>query len=331
MSKSVTNLAASVRQRLLNLARTRNEDFGLLLTKYALERILYRISRSEYQSIFVLKGALLFEFWTDQRYRPTRDADFLSQGDSDPARFEEIFQKVCTIDVPNDGIVFDPKTVKAERIKENADYEGVRVNFMASLAQARIPIQIDIGFGDAVTPEAVKTKFPVMLNNPAPVLLAYPRETTVAEKFEAMVKLGIANSRMKDFHDLRSLAELFSFEGAMLSDAIRRTFERRKTPMPSTSAPMVFTAEFFDNEAKKGQWNAFVSKNKQYVAPMSLQEVVAVIERFVRPLVNVKGHEDLSRWTWPPGGPWSKETQRDGGERGERGREQSDRNETPSA
>lgn len=313
MTKSVTNVAASVRQRLLNLARARKEDFGLLLTKYALERMLYRISQSEHQAVFVLKGALLFELWTDQRYRPTRDADFLATGDSDPARFAEIFRELCTISVPDDGLVFDPKTVTAERIKEDADYEGVRVNFIGFLEKARIPMQMDIGFGDAITPDASETAFPVILDSAAPVLLTYPKETVVAEKFEAMVKLGIANSRMKDFHDVRALARLFAFEGQLLSEAIRRTFERRKTALPVTEPPTVFTAEFFNDDAKKNQWNAFVNKNRLYVAATSLQEVVADIERFVMPLVNaIAGGDDdhgddLRRWTWPARGPWSKQ------------------------
>jgi hypothetical protein len=304
LSKVITNIAASVRQRLLNLARTRNEDFGSLLTKYALERILYRISQSQYQAIFVLKGALLFELWTDQRYRPTRDADFLSNGENDPARFQAIFKEVCTISVPDDGLVFDPEPVTAQRIKEDADYEGVRINFLGFLERARIPMQIDIGFGDAVTPEAVETTFPVMLNGPAPVLLTYPKETVVAEKFEAMVKLGIANSRMKDFHDLRTLGDLFAFEGEVLSDAIKRTFERRKTAIPATAPPIAFTPEFFEDEAKKLQWSAFTTKNRIYVPAISLQEVVAAVERFVMPLIAPMGAEEQRRWSWPPGGPW---------------------------
>ena len=254
MTKNVTNLAASVRQRLANLARQRNEDFGLLLTKYALERLLFRISQSEYQKIFVLKGALLFELWTEQAHRPTRDADFLSNGDNDPSRFETIFKEICALTVDEDGLQFDQASVKAQRIKEDADYEGVRVTFLSYLERARIPMQIDIGFGDTITPAPVETSFPTILNGPAPLLLAYPKETVVAEKFEAMVKLGMANSRMKDFHDLRTLSELFPFDGELLAEAIVRTFERRKTPLPTIEAPpRAFTSEFFEDESKQRQ------------------------------------------------------------------------------
>ena len=304
LSKKVTNISASIRQRLLNLARTRNEDFGLLLTKYALERILYRISQSKYRTVFVLKGALLFELWTDQAHRPTRDADFLSQGENDPVRLEAAFKEVCTTSVADDGLVFDPESVTAQRIKEDADYEGVRVSFLGFLEKARIPIQIDIGFGDAITPHAVKSTFPAMLNGPAPVLLTYPKETVVAEKFEAMVKLGIANSRMKDFHDLRTLGDLFPFEGAVLSDAIKRTFERRKTALPTAERPIAFTHEFFEDEEKKRQWSAFIAKNKLYIAPISLEEVVAAIERFVMPMITPTNSEEQRRRSWAPRGPW---------------------------
>jgi len=241
------NLAASVRQRLANLARQRNEDFGLLLTKYALERLLFRISQSEYQKIFVLKGALLFELWTEQAHRPTRDADFLSNGDNDPSRFETIFKEICALTVDEDGLQFDPASVKAQRIKEDADYEGVRVTFLSYLERARIPMQIDIGFGDTITPPPVEISFPTILNGPAPLLLTYPKETVVAEKFEAMVKLGMANSRMKDLYDLRLLSQLFPFGGEVLAEAIVRTFERRKTAIPTNAAPpRAITAEFYE-------------------------------------------------------------------------------------
>lgn len=303
MSKPVTNVAASVRQRLLNLARESKQDFGLLLTKYALERLLFRISQSEHKTAFILKGALLFELWTEQTHRPTRDADFLSIGDNDPRLFEAIFKEICVLPVVEDGLIFDPSSVTALQIKEGADYEGVRVSFLGYLEKARIPMQLDIGFGDAVTPPAVETAFPTILDGPAAVLLTYPRETVVAEKFEAMVKLGIANTRMKDFHDLRALSQLFSFEGQVLSEAILRTFERRKTKLPS-APPIAFTAEFFEDESKQRQWTAFNGKNQLYIEAVPLKTVVGDIEQFIMPLVlgmTAEGHWSLS---WQAGGPW---------------------------
>jgi len=305
LTKNVTNLAASVRQRLANLARQRSEDFGLLLTKYALERLLFRISQSEYQEIFVLKGALLFELWTEQAHRPTRDADFLSNGDNDPGRFESIFKEICALPVDEDGLQFDSASVKAQRIKEDADYEGVRVTFLSYLERARIPLQIDIGFGDTITPPPAETSFPTILNGPAPLLLTYPKETVVAEKFEAMVKLGMANSRMKDFHDVRALSQIFSFDGQVLAEAIMRTFERRKTAIPTiTAPPRAFTAEFFEDESKQRQWSAFNTKNRLYISEVPLKRVVGDIERFLTPLLTgltIEGHRKMS---WPAGGPW---------------------------
>ena len=303
MSKPVTNFAASVRQRLLNLARERNEDFGLLLTKYALERLLFRISQSEHKMTFVLKGALLFELWTEETHRPTRDADFLSTGSSDPRRFEAILKEICVLPVVDDGLVFDSSSVTARQIKEGADYEGVRVSFLGYLEKARIPMQLDIGFGDAVTPPAVETVFPKMLDGPAAVLLTYPRETVVAEKFEAMVKLGMANTRMKDFHDLYSLSRLFSFEGQVLSEAIMRTFEQRKTRLPF-APPIAFTSEFVKDESKQRQWTAFNRKNKLYIETVPLKTVIASIEQFVMPLSLGLAAEGRWNRSWQVGGPW---------------------------
>ena len=305
MSKTIpTNTAASVKQRLLNRARAQKEEFNLLLTKYALERVLYRISQSPQKDRFVLKGALLFELWTEQTHRPTRDADFLSQGDNSLERFQKIFEEICILTVHDDGLRFDPASITAVRIKEDQDYEGIRVTFVGYLEAARLPVQIDIGFGDVVTPDPVETSFPTLLENPAPRLLAYPRETVVAEKFEAMVKLGIANTRMKDFHDLKTLASLFPFAGPELSEAIRRTFERRKTPLPLEGLPTALTAEFHSDGTKQKQWNAFVSKNKLYIEPITLQEVTASIEAFVMPVLLSSVGENPPITRWEPGGPW---------------------------
>jgi hypothetical protein len=301
---NVTNTAASVKQRLLNRARAQKEDFNLLLTKYALERVLYRISQSPYKEIFVLKGALLFELWTEQTHRPTRDADFLSQGENSLERFQKIFEEICAMTVHDDGLRFDPASVKVDRIKENQDYEGIRVTFVGYLEASRLPVQIDIGFGDVITPEPADTFFPTLLENPAPVLLAYPRETVVAEEFEGLVKLGIANTRMKDFHDLKTLASLFPFAGPSLSEAIRHTFERRKTPLPLDALPTALTAAFYSDGTKQAQWSAFVSKNKLYIEPITLQEVIAGIEAFVMPVLPSSAVKNLPILHWEPGGPW---------------------------
>ena len=285
MTKEIVNLAASVRQRLLNLARERKEDFGLLLTKYGLERVLYRISQSKHRDAFVLKGALLFELWTEQRYRPTRDADFLAPGQNSPERWAGILKEICEMKVEDDGLRFDAATITAERITEDADYEGIRVKFVGYLENARIPIQIDLGFGDVITPAPIETEIPSLLDGPKARLWTYPRESVVAEKLETMVSLGLANSRMKDLYDVRSLSRDFSFDGASLSEAVRKTFNRRETPLPVT-APLVFTTEFFDDPGKKKQWAAFCNKNRGYTPEMSLDVVCKDIACFVMPVLD---------------------------------------------
>lgn len=304
--KETRNVAASVHQKLLNLARERNEDFNLTLTKYGLERLLYRLSISKHKDIFILKGALLFELWTEQRYRPTRDADFLAKGDNSLDRFATVFQEICHTVVVEDGCRFDAESVTAERIKEDEDYEGIRVTFNGYLGNARIPVQIDIGFGDAVTPGPQKAEYPAMLDMPKAQLLAYPIETVIAEKFEAMVKLGIANSRMKDIHDVRTLLRDFDFDGATLRDAIANTFERRKTQLPAKGdTPLVFTETFYTNESKRKQWRAFVNKNRTYVKAVELESVVSAIRDFLMPVaISIVGAEAFLK-KWKPGGPWS--------------------------
>lgn len=295
----IKNLPASIRQRLLNLAQERNDDFGLILTKFGLERMLFRLSKSKHRDAFILKGALLFELWTRERYRATRDADFLAKGDNSPERFIRIFQEISTIEVENDGLRFDPKTVKAERIKEDADYEGVRVTFTAFLEKAQIPIQIDIGFGDAIRPGPVETDYPTLLDLPSPRLLTYPRETVVSEKLEAIAKLGIANSRMKDFHDLHSLSQTFEFDGKALVDAVRATFERRATALPDGGTPLAFTPEFYEDENKVKQWKAFCNKNKPRVQEIDFKRIIEGLISFLTPVIRSAqdGQELNSRWT----------------------------------
>jgi len=304
MAKAVVNKAASVHQRLLNLARERKEDFGLVLTKYVLERVLYRISQSKYRDVFVLKGALLFELWTAQRYRPTRDADFLARGENTPERFITIFKEMCRAEVRDDGLRFDPASVTAERISEDADYEGIRVKFVGYLENARAPVQIDMGFGDVITPAPREEAFPTMLDLPGPKLLMYPKESVIAEKFEALVTLDVRNSRMKDLHDLRSLCREFSFDGAVVSEAIVNTFRRRKTDFP-VGKPVAFTSEFFASEDKKKQWHAFCNKNKNYIAQIALETTCLEIAAFLMPVLEAVRNNEQLDLIWRAGGPWS--------------------------
>ena len=222
------DLGASVRARLLNQAHAQKRPFQELLQYYAMERFLYRLSRSRNAEQFILKGALLLTAWRAPLSRSTMDIDLLGRMSNELEHIRALIAKVCELESEPDGIGFDAQSVKVARIKEDAEYEGVRVRFHATLARARIPMQIDIGFGDVVTPAAVEIEYPTLLEFPAPVLRAYPKETVIAEKLEALTMLGMLNSRMKDYFDLWALSRLYSFEGPILVNAIKATFARRK-------------------------------------------------------------------------------------------------------
>ncbi len=297
------NLAASVRQRLTNLARERGEDFGLMLTQFGLERLLYRLSLSEHGATFLLKGAMLLRVWTHEEFRPTRDVDLLGSGDPSLERLAAVFRDVCHVEVPPDGIRFDPASIVAERIKEDADYEGVRVTMLSYLEQARIPLQVDIGFGDVVTPAPMALEYPTLLDFPPPHIRAYPRETIVAEKLEAAVKLAMANSRMKDFYDLTVLAERFSFDGSVLAGAIRNTFARRGTHL-QTGAFRALLDSMAEDQGKQLQWAAFIRKGR-LSEQRAIAQVLLVIERFLFPPIEACVADAAFPSRWEPSGPWT--------------------------
>lgn len=296
------NLAASVRARLLNRARETGQDFNLILIRYALERLLYRLSISAYADQFLLKGALLFDLWFDIPHRPTRDADFLGLGSTELPDLETIFRNVCTVDA-EDGVTFRPETVQAVEIRKEANYTGVRVTLLGLIDGARCQVQIDIGFGDAVTPGPEEVEYPVMLPDfDAPKLRVYPRYTVVAEKLEAMATLGIANSRMKDFFDLWILSRHTSFDGDTLRRAIRATFVRRKTPLPA-DVPFSLTDDFARDTQKQTQWQAFLGKNRLEV--LELAALVAALREFLLPPISAASADIHFPQLWPAGGPWT--------------------------
>ena len=279
---TVRNLGVSIRDRLLNKARAEKRDYNLMLTRYALERLIYRFSISPYRDQFLLKGALLFDLWFDVPHRPTRDVDFLGYGPADIPHLEGVFRDLCAIDA-NDGIEFQAKTVKAAEIRKEANYAGVRVTLIGVLAGAKCPVQADIGFGDAVVPGPEEVTYPVLLDdNPAPQLRAYPRYTVVAEKLEASVSLGMLNSRMKDYFDLWVLVTYAQFDNAILRKAIQATFERRSTPLPA-KLPIGLSDEFANDGQKNKQWLAFLHKNG--IAPKPLAEIVTDLRNFLWPLL----------------------------------------------
>lgn len=301
--KKPTDIGASVRDRLLRLARDRGEDFQLVLLRYANERLLYRLAKSKHGSRFVLKGAALFTLWTGTPHRATRDLDLLGFGEATESHILAVFKDVLATLVEDDGVRFDASTLEVGQIREGQEYGGIRAEILARIASAQVRLQVDIGFGDAITPAAVEIEFPALLDFQAPRLHAYPRETVVAEKMEAMVQLGMANSRMKDFYDVALLSRIFEFDGEILARAIRATFDRRKTPIPA-ALPVALTSEFAEDASKKGQWSGFVRKSGAQDAG-TLADVIASIVMFVElPLRSAASGEAIAGH-WPAGGPWT--------------------------
>lgn len=297
------NMAASVRQRLLELARTRGEEFEYLLTRYGLERFLYRLGCSPYRESFILKGAMLLLLWGMDEHRPTRDADLLGFGDDDAEKLASTFRDVCQVAVADDGLLFNPASVQATAIREAMEYSGIRIKLAASLGKARITVQLDVGFGDAVTPVAEEAVYPTIIDLPPPRLQVYPKETVIAEKFQAMVHLGMANSRMKDFYDIWTISQKFPFAGEALSLAIQRTFQRRQTGVPA-ELPLALTEEFSSNPAKEMQWQGFIRRNGLVDRDLPLRAVTEAIATFIIPpcLALAAAKPFLDEWT--PGGPW---------------------------
>jgi hypothetical protein len=274
----MAGLAASIHARLLNRAKARGEDFNLILTRYAIERFLYRLSQLPARETYWLKGALLFDLWFDVPHRPTRDADFLGFGPVDAEALASAVREVCGVPA-EDGMRFDADSIRVEEIREEARYGGLRVRLVGWLGTARCALQLDVGYGDAVTPGPEEAVYPTLLeDSPPPRLRVYPRAAVVAEKLEAIVSLGMANSRMKDFFDLRVLAREGQVEATVLSWAIVATFQRRQTPIPA-DVPLGLSDEFARDALKRTQWKAFLNKNR-LEAP-SLDEVVAEVRCFV--------------------------------------------------
>lgn len=294
------NIAASIRQRLLNIAREQKIEFQLILIRFALERLLYRLSQSNYSKDFVLKGAMLFQVWGSSLHRPTRDLDLLSFGEPDIAYFTKTIREICDQSVPDDGLLFHGESILLERIKEEDEYQGLRATLIATLDTARIPLQIDIGFGDAIIPAPVNIEYPTLLDLPTPQLRAYSKETVIAEKFHAMVHRGIANTRMKDFYDLWVLATTYQLEANVLKNAIKATFKRRETQLP-IAPPLALTAEYAEDPTKLAQWSAFVRKGKLLTLDsITLKQVVPILEKFIMPVITASTESENVDRIWDP-------------------------------
>ncbi|MDR6306026.1 putative nucleotidyltransferase component of viral defense system [Nitrobacter vulgaris] len=279
MAKELKNIGASVRARLLQVAKASGQSFDLVLTRFALERLLFRLSQSPHADRFVLKGAMLMMSWFEDPYRGTRDLDLLGFGDPEPEAMLATFRDILALN-DDDGVEFDVGALRVDRIREELEYGGLRLRTTASISGARINLTIDIGFGDAMEPGAEMLDYPTMLAFPAPRLRAYARETVIAEKFQAMVALGRANSRMKDFYDIWILSKSFDFAGDRLARAIAATFARRETAVP-VDLPDALTPAFANDEQKQRQWNAFVRDVS--ADPGSLEDIVTSLAEFLMP------------------------------------------------
>ena len=301
------NIPASIRAKLLNMSRETGENFQFLLDRFARERLLYRLSRSQYHKRFILKGATLFEIWAERPFRSTRDVDFLAFGPNEVDAVVAIFRDLCDAEPENitadDGIRFDPNSVHGEVLRKEKGYSGVRVRLTAYLDNARANVQIDVGFGDAVTPKAQNVDVPVILDLPSPRMLAYPKETVVAEKFQAIIILTETNSRMKDFYDLWVLQDEFEFDGQTLSAAIEATFSRRETNIAPNSC-IAFQASFYANEKLLMRWRAYVQRGSFEKIPPSFAEIGEAISAFLRPVAESIAIGEQFNQIWAPGGPW---------------------------
>ncbi len=302
MSRPPKNFAISVRDRLTARARERRENAQLLMTRYVIERLLYRLSVSPYREQFVLKGAMLFSLWAAAPFRATGDLDLLGFGENAPEQLAAIFQEILAVLVDDDGILFRPETLLAAAARVEDEYAGVRIDFVAELAGARLPMHVDIGYGDAITPGAIDIEYPSLLDQPPARLCAYPPETVVAEKFQAMVALGMFNTRLKDFYDLWAIAGAFEFEGAILARAIETTFGRRQTPLPQET-PVALTHAFA--EAKGAQWVAFLRRTELAAAPEPFPAIQARIAELVIPPTLALSRGQAFNARWSATGPWT--------------------------
>lgn len=304
-AKTLTNPAASIRARLLAHAKARGDDYQRVLTRYAIERLLFRLGETEATESYVLKGAMLFVTWPEHVYRPTGDLDLLGRGDPEPAAVAELFTRICRVHAPNDGITFDPTTLKVDAVREADKYQGVLIGLKGELDGAVIPVQVDIGFGDHVYPPPERRIFPSLLPDlPGANLLMYPPETVVAEKFEAMIRFGEANGRAKDFHDIWITTRTFPFELAGLVEAVGGTLRRRETPIP-TDMPVGLTDAFAAIAEARGLWSGFLRRNRPTLEPPPFSDLLSELRRFFAPVIASLGAPEAAHGRWDPdSGSW---------------------------
>lgn len=303
MASKATNIPASVRARLLNRARKEKRPFNELLQYYAMERFLYRLSCSKFADKFVLKGGLMLQMWGGSLTRATKDIDLHRATSASTEELVRVIQNCVNVVVEDDGLRFDPKSVRGEQIRLSAHYDGVRIRFSGELDNAQVTIQVDIGFADVITPAAQPISYPTLLDFSTPELLGYTPETTIAEKFEAMVSLDMANTRMKDFLDIWMLAKGRTFDGALLAQAIEATFRRRRTELPHNT-PIALTPAFSSAAGKQAQWSAYANKARVHGEIPTLADATLLIGDFLKPVVAAINANRAFMDRWVPGGPW---------------------------
>ena len=305
MTDAPKGLPVSVQVRLVQHAKATGIDPNVVLARYAAERFLYRLSRSRYADRFVLKGALMMLVWLGETIRPTRDADLLGFGEVSQESLARIFADVCNLNVEPDGLQYLPSSIRISPIRPEDAYGGFRATIQTLLGSARLHVQVDVGIGDAVVPEPEWLEYPSLLDFPMPRLKVYRPETAIAEKLHAMVTLGEANSRMRDFFDIHALSENHRFDGDIVTRAVRATFERRRTPIPE-SLPLALTPAFAAIRAKQTQWQGFLGKSGLTSAPTQLSDVVARIAAFLETIITAARGSATVKLAWIPGGPWVK-------------------------
>ena len=300
-----TNIPASIRARLFTRAQAEDTDFQLFLVRYACERFLYRLGASSVSERCVLKGASLLVLWMDEPYRATRDIDLLATGANDEHTIQELVKTICEIPCPEDGIKFNLESLKVSSIRDNQEYGGQSARFDAVLDSAQIPVHVDFGFGDVVIPGPIEEQMPTLIEGiPSPVIQTYPKETAIAEKFEAMIELGNRNSRMKDFYDVWALSEAFTFDGAVLFEAVEGCFERRHAPW-TADIPEALTSAFYSDTARQELWGDYGRRGELLSPPPSaFEEVGQRIQTFLGPIRNSILAGEPFDMHWPAGGPW---------------------------
>jgi len=289
-----TNIEASIQARLKNISKDQGLNFDYLLSRYGIERFLFRLGISEHKCNFVLKGASLFAVWLEPSFRTTKDADFLCNGKSDPAYLVQTFKEICEIE-SEDGLLFDLESIRTREIRIELQYGGTCIMITAKLGKIRIPLQFDIAFGDSVYPSAETVEYPTILNMEKPKIQIYPVYTVIAEKFEAMITLDLANSRLKDFYDIWLLSEQFTLDYSTLITALKKTFQRRETQFPNT-LPAPLTDAFAMDASKQIQWKAFIKKTHPKEAPASLGILISRLRTFIQPIINAE-IKDGAQWT----------------------------------